>query len=277
MSRLRSRIVSHLPMELRQFLRRKMRNRPIFDDSFADWNAAAQASTGYGTDAILQKVLDGTMAVYRGEGVFERDSVVFKAADYSWPVLSAFLWAAASKGGVLNVLDFGGALGSSYFQNVRFLEQLTSIRWSIVEQPSFVEAGRRNLADSPLQFYADMQECVDREHPHMIYFGSSLQYVEDPWRLLAVAAESDAQFLLIDRTPASDLDHDLFAVQGVPSWIYPASYPARIFSSSGLRHVLSRNWEVVAEYDWFGGGAWTRGGVTVAWRGWLCCRKTPVG
>ena len=46
--------------------------------------------------------------IERGEGEFERDSVVFHEAEYVWPVLSALMSAAARAGGKLHVVDFGG-------------------------------------------------------------------------------------------------------------------------------------------------------------------------
>ena len=70
---------------------------------------------------ILDKVLAATLKVKQGQAVFERDSVLFDEIEYSWPLLAGLMWAAASNGGKLNVLDFGGALGSSYYQNRKFL------------------------------------------------------------------------------------------------------------------------------------------------------------
>ena len=272
-----SRLLSHLPVELRTYLRRRRRRQASFDDSFTEWAAAAQASAGYASEVIVQSVLSSTLAVSRGEAVFERDSVTFDEADYSWPVLSGFMWAAAASQGHLNVLDFGGALGSTYFQNARFLEDLASLRWCIVEQPAFVETGRQHLANSTLEFYDDLQECLDRERPNLIHFGSSLQYLEDPWQVLTLAAASKAQFLIVDRTPVSRSDYDLVTVQEVPASIYPASYPARVFSSSLLRGILLQDWEIIAEFESLGGEAKTTGGVAVTWQGWLCCRRTQGG
>lgn len=273
MSKLRNYVLSLLPEELRQFLRRKISSRPSFDDSFEDWTTASQASSGYGTEAIVAKVLESTLAVQKGEAVFERDSVAFERADYSWPVLSAILWAAAVNNGVLRVLDFGGSLGSTFFQYSPFLKKIPEVEWSIVEQDSFVEAGNTSLNESKLTFHLNIEDCIRLKNPNFIFFGSSLQYVEDPMSLLQSVANSKAEILLIDRTPATELDHDLYTVQKVPDWIYPASYPARVFSKARLTIALQEHWEVVAEYDWPGGGARTTSGVAVGWCGWLCVRK----
>ena len=57
-------------------------------------------------------------------GVYERDSVLFDTIRYSWPLLSDLLRAASEDQNHLSVLDFGGSLGSSYYQNRVFLSHL---------------------------------------------------------------------------------------------------------------------------------------------------------
>ena len=91
--------------------------------------------------------------VKRGEAVFERDSVIFDKVQYAWPVTAGLMWVAARNGGRLSVLDFGGSLGSSYFQNREFLAYLPNVRWSVIEQAHFVKAGRKHIQDERLVFY----------------------------------------------------------------------------------------------------------------------------
>ena len=50
--------------------------------------------------------------------------------------------AAAANGGRLEVVDFGGALGSTWWQHREELSALGLRRWVVVEQPQFIEAGR---------------------------------------------------------------------------------------------------------------------------------------
>ena len=82
------------------------------------------------------------MTVVDGRAAYERDSVLFEEVEYVWPLLASLMWVGARHLGSLNVLDFGGSLGSTYFQNRIFLATLPSVRWNIVEQPRHVEVGR---------------------------------------------------------------------------------------------------------------------------------------
>ena len=124
-----------LPPVLLRLLRQAYGGAIHFEGDFATWEDARAHCTGYDNDEILAKVLAASLKVKAGEAAFERDSVLFDEIEYVWPVLTGLMWAAARSGGSLNVLDFGGALGSSYFQSKNFLQSLPDLRWNVVEQP----------------------------------------------------------------------------------------------------------------------------------------------
>src|SRR5712691_3342391 len=87
---------------------------------YAAWEDAVHASTGYDSEVILEKTRTALLQVKNGQAVYERDSVVFDEVQYAWPLLAGLLWIATRSGGKLDVLDFGGSLGSTYFQNRAF-------------------------------------------------------------------------------------------------------------------------------------------------------------
>jgi len=88
--------------------------------------------------------------------------------------------AAARNVGVLNVLDFGGSLGSSYFQNRELLKILPTIRWNVVEQAHYVKAGQTYIQDEQLRFYPSIHECLAENKVNAILLSSVLQYLSDP-------------------------------------------------------------------------------------------------
>ena len=136
-----------LPPCLLTFIKKiylKKNSRIVFEGPFPSWMEASKSCTGYNIEIILQKVLSASLKVKSGDAVYERDSVLFNKIEYSWPITAGLMQAAAINRGFLSVIDFGGALGSSFYQNREFLVGLKSVRWSIVEQTHFVEAGKRN-------------------------------------------------------------------------------------------------------------------------------------
>ena len=67
--------------------------------------------------------------------------------------------ASAINNNVLNVLDFGGSLGSTFFQNKKFFSELKDVLWNIVEQPHFVKAGVENIQDDTIRVYTTIDEA----------------------------------------------------------------------------------------------------------------------
>jgi len=216
---------------------------------YPSWGSAIADSIGYDANDILERTATALLKVKRGEAVYERDSVIFDEIQYSWPILAGLMWTAARSDGHLNVLDFGGSLGSTYFQNRAFLAGLHKVRWNIVEQPRQVETGKQHFEDGILRFYSTVQACLAETQPHVILLSSVLQYLEQPYDLLDELATTPCCCLIIDRTPFWAGAHDRLSVQRVPASIYPASYPSWIFSVQRFKALLSLHWAVVAEFD----------------------------
>uniref|UniRef100_Q3AST2 Methyltransferase, TIGR04325 family n=1 Tax=Chlorobium chlorochromatii (strain CaD3) TaxID=340177 RepID=Q3AST2_CHLCH len=220
--------VPPIAIRLLQSFRRK---GVIFEGDYVTWEEASAQCSGYDAKNILDKVLDATLKVKRGEAVYERDSVLFDKIEYVWPVLTALMWIAAQSKGKLDVLDFGGALGSSYFQNRTFLADLKQVRWSVVEQSHYVDAGKTHIADERLQFYKTIEHAVSAGSPNIVLLSSVLQYLPNPLIILKQLTSLNADCLIIDRTPfIKDKDLSVIKIQHVPSSIYEASYPCWFFN-----------------------------------------------
>ena len=218
---------------------------------YPSWQAAMKDSTGYDSGIILEKTRAALLKVKNGEAVYERDSVLFDEIQYSWPLLVALMWVAARSNGNLNVLDFGGSLGSTYFQNRAFFADLYEVRWNIVEQEQHVEAGKKWFEDDRLKFYASLEACLAATRPKVILLSGVLQYLPDPYGLLDRLSTLPCETLIIDRTPFFDGSTDRLCVQHVPAEIYPATYPSWIFSLEHLRAYCKEHWDIVAEFDGF--------------------------
>ncbi len=236
-----------LPPILLSWIRRAWRSDDIqFNGEYLNWDDACTQCSGYDAEEILAKVLNATLKVKRGESKFERDSVLFDEIEYAWPVLSGLMWAAARNGGQLNVLDFGGALGSSYFQNRRFLQSLSEVCWNVVEQTHYVEAGRAHIQDKQLMFYKTIDECLINNRPNVILLSSVLQYLQSPMDVIKKLQNVGATCLIIDRTSFSNLEDNQLLVQKVSSAICFASYPMWVFSYKAFMNMLENDWVLVS-------------------------------
>lgn len=205
-----------------------------FKGEFATWEEACQLSNGYDAQDILAQVLAATKKVQRGEAAFERDSVLFEKIEYDWPVLAGLLWASSRNGGQLNVLDFGGALGSSYYQHLNILQSIPDIHWNVVEQAHYFQAGKTNFQDEKLRFYPSIDSCLVENRPNVVLLSGVLQYLQDPLALFKSTLILGADLIILDRTIINHTTSNKIYVQLVPATIYKASYPCHSLSEQQL-------------------------------------------
>lgn len=210
------------------------KRRVTFEGPFSSWDEACLASSGYDDQKILDKVIAATLRVKRCEVAFERDSVLFTDIQYSWPVTAGLMRAAAMNEGKLTVLDFGGSLGSSYFQNRKFLKGLKKVRWCVIEQPHFVKAGRSHFENEELAFYDTIEEFLLDEQPNVILVSSVLQYLPNPYSVINSLLTIGAETILLDQTMFSMSGREQIFIQNVPKLIYEARYPVQFLCEEKL-------------------------------------------
>ena len=240
--------------------------------SYDSWDAARKESSGYDAGAILEKVKDATLSVLRGEAVFERDSITFHVPEYSWELLSCLLWIATKEKNTLRVVDFGGALGSTYSQHKKWFGRLET-SWNIVEQEHFVKTGKELFLNSDVQFFSSIEDVPLDKTSSTIIFSSVLQYIERPDELLKRVMDQQFKYIIIDRTTFIASGRDRLVVQRVPPQIYEASYPCWFFDEHKLLDTLSSRYEVVCSFSALGGEIHEPGGVSGSYKGFFLKRK----
>jgi putative methyltransferase (TIGR04325 family) len=216
--------------------------------NFSSWNEAMKKSTGYDSKDIFKRVNDSASKVKAGLAAYERDSLLFDHIEYSFPLLSGLLWIAGRNNGNLNVLDFGGSLGSSFFQNKVFLDTLSDVNWCIVEQPEFVKIGREYFEDQRLHFFNSIDECLELFYINVVLLSSVLQYLEEPYRLLDNIISQNPEYIIFDRTPFIK-GNDRITVQKVNPKIYKGSYPCWFFNEDKFISSLTKEYKLVLEFD----------------------------
>jgi hypothetical protein len=108
-------------------------------------------------------------------------------------VIAERLTCALAQHGHLDVLDFGGALGSLYFQHRSYFSNLEAVQWCVVEQREFVTEGLAHVADGCLRFYESIEACCKECNPAIGIASSALQYLPNPRRTSAAAACGNAR------------------------------------------------------------------------------------
>ena len=239
-------------MSLKTFIneaKNRLLKPSMWSGDFATWHNALENSIGYSSFEILNKVKTAIIKVKNGEAAYERDSVIFDKIEYSWPLLSSLMWIAAKNRGSVKILDIGGSLGTSYFQNRKFLDKLPNFEWNIVEQENFVSAGRDGVEDNNLRFFYTINECVNKQgSPDIAVLSASLPYFEKPYVFLNELLSYDIPHILVDNTFFNFEDRDRITVQKVSADIYPGSYPCWFLSYKKILQIISAKYQIISEH-----------------------------
>jgi putative methyltransferase (TIGR04325 family) len=237
-----------LPPFLSSWIKSFYRSR--FTGNYKSWDAALNKASGYDSSEIIEKVTKSALMVAKGQAVFERDSVILDSIEYSWPLLAGLMWIKDIEKGNLNMIDFGGALGSTYYQNREFFKYLDNVHWNIVEQKEFVKTGKNTQEFKPIKFYDSIQECINENKVNGILFSSVITYLENPYLILKEVIEKKIKYIIFDRTFITKNDEkDIITLQKVPSNIYKASYPCWLLNEKKLIEFFNmNNYDLVEDF-----------------------------
>lgn len=248
------------------------KNNKVWSGNYASWIEAKSKCVGYDDQLILEKCSESLIKVKNGLAIYERDSVIFDEIQYSWGLISSLQKVALEHSSKLCVLDFGGSLGSSYYQNKNFLNLGEELSWCIVEQRNFVDRGKELFESDKLKFYYSVEDCVVHHKPNVLLLSGVLQYLEEPYKWLDRLLKLEIPYIIIDRTAFSDLNTDLLTIQNVPKFIYEASYPSWFFSKEKFVKVL-KNYEIILEFKSdFEINTVINNNMAVYWQGFLLKR-----
>jgi len=167
--------------------------------------------------------------------------------EYNFPLAWALMRAAA-RNGRLHVLDFGGALGSTYFQSNTLVNATPHLKWAIVEQPAHVEAGSKEFGNEELSFYRTIEDACKSDEFDVLLLSGVLQCLPDPFGFIDSVVERRISSVILDRTPFMTNGITRLTVQHVPASIYPASYPAWFFSENELLAKFEKHYDRIATW-----------------------------
>lgn len=175
----------------------------------------------------------------------------------------------------LRVLDFGGALGTSYHLTKGKLPG--AYAWAVVETPYFVEAGKR-IETSEIRFFETTAEATAwLGEVDLIYSSSAVQYMPDPLATIDDFIASRAGCIALLRSAFSEgrqvvvLQESRLRDNGpgpLPAGVKdrPVYYPRTYASLPAVRERFAHDYELVLEVG-DGTPRLTVGGEAIAFGG----------
>jgi putative methyltransferase (TIGR04325 family) len=204
--------------------------RPQFSGSYASFAEARAAASkqGYESNELVE------VALQRAREVRDARGAGPEWLQDAWAAqnLAAIREGLALRGRStsLRVLDFGGGMGLHYFTLRHFLTMPGIASWTVCETATTAAVGASHFGDERLRFVSELPSAADRSDLAMA--SGSLQYVDDPARILVRLAEQ-SDLLLLNRLPLLG-GGDRIALQSVGDIDHPASLPVWFFDEEAL-------------------------------------------
>ena len=232
------------------------RRHGSFEGPTSSWEEATAQSDGWDASVITDKTLVMSQKVRDGLIVYAQDTIALDRIQYSDTILAFIALALARQTDHLEIVDFGGSLGTNYFQNRKILEYLDELQrpiiWNVIERPILATLGKEHFANAKLKFFSSLHEAIAGEgiRPDAFLFSGSLQYTDDPFCLLDQVMRAGAGILAFDRLLVSPTDsHQSFIQHPDPEKHYPATYPVWCFSKDlFIGNLTSKGFKLIEHF-----------------------------
>jgi putative methyltransferase (TIGR04325 family) len=241
---IRTVIKNLLPPIITSLIQNKKR-KSIYGD-FSTWNEAEKAGGKY---APNMEVLVERYKLYRAN----KPRVYNKYPTneiWAWCTLSGLQLAARENDNCLKVLDFGGSLGSTYFQLRDYLSSIATLKWCVVEQEPCANAGKLHFEDDKLKFFDSLDVATEKTNFNVLLLGGVLQYLSSPYDTLSLLLKSDFEFVFLDRTPLFPSFDEKIMLQETATILGGSLHPIRILSEEKLMSIFNESYTLLGQQNY---------------------------
>ena len=210
-----------------------------YSGDFKSWKDADQECMGYDLANIPLRTLDSITKTINSNTSYERDGAIISYNNKECrPDGQDQLINYISKlGDDPKILDFGGSLGSTYFQIKNFIKK-KSIEWHILEQPFYKNLGERYLQKffPNIHFHDNLKTNYKFD---LLCINGVLSYLEDPYCELKKMLSLGIPKVFIDRQQVIvDSESDRIVIQVVPPEIYSTIYVCTFLGEKKLNKTM---------------------------------------
>jgi putative methyltransferase (TIGR04325 family) len=219
----------------------------LLEGPYSTWQEAVTNSAGWDAPEILDKTLELSLKMRDGIIEFQQDLIEYRRICYSETILAFLSMSSGMNHGKLDIVDFGGSLGTNFAQNRKFLRPFIddgNCHWNIVERPPTVDLGRKHFENHNLRFFASLDEIkMQRGYiPKFYLFSGSMQCVEEPFSLLDLIIADGANLIAFDRILVSPKTQHEILIQphhGItfPTWCFSRNLFVQTMAKKGFAFV----------------------------------------
>ena len=223
-------------------IKKLLRKKIYYSGPYKSWKIAESKSVGYDSDEILEKVKKSAEIIKKTRVGFERDSIIYLEEEFDENLLEILYSYSTQKDKVIQILDYGGSLGSLYY---KYKEKINNnFIWSIIEQKNYVDEGIKNFQNSELNFFYNIEEYKNNHCIDIVLISSSLQYLKNYKEIMLKLISLNPGYIVILKTPFSVKYTDEVYIQKPLKHIYKSTYPSWIFSYSLFLSIINPDYEL---------------------------------
>lgn len=227
------------------------KNKKIyFSGIYNNWKDAKKSSKGYDDQKILERVKYSTTILLSGKTVHERDGFLLKKNELPYEILSIILRASIENKNKCKVIDFGGSLGSTYYNNRSFFNNIKDLKWTVVEQNNFVKAGNKYFANKIINFCNTIDKAQKYlRKPNVIILSGTIQYLSNPYLILKKIIKIKADYIIVDRSPFLINGKTKLTIQKIPKTLIKTSYPIWLFNETEFKKKFKKKYQEIATFN----------------------------
>jgi len=220
-----------------------------FIGPYNNWKNASKNSKGYKNEKVLKKIIKNSIISAKNNKFYERDGKLLSDNNYPKEIIKFLNLNFKKK---LKVVDFGGSLGSFFFQNKSRIKAKL-IEWIICEQDYLINAGLKNIKHKNLYFIKNIKE-LKKFKPNVALFSSVLEYLEKPKKHInEILKIKSIKYIIIDRLIVSNDIEDKIFIQKNTKKYFNMTYPCRIFSKNNfLSNYFERQKKIIQGSSYVG-------------------------
>jgi len=218
-----------------------------FSGNIKNWDDALVQTTGWHSPEIINKIKTAALQVKNGSSIYEQDGSLFNKQNYFFPVVAGILHG-INKNQNISVVDFGGSLGSHYYQMKSFFPKGLKISWNVVEQEIFVDCGKKEFENDELKFHYSIKNYQGEKD---VFFASGvIQYLKDPYAFIKEIKEFKFKNIIFDRVFFINNAPERIVLQKADSEVfYDASFPAWLLNEDKFVKAFLPQYHLLSDFD----------------------------
>ena len=194
----RERIQIYIPLKIIDLIKYIFRMGSMIIGKYETYNDVPKFSNGYSDEELISDAANKT-ELHKDH---LQNSTALLINEIDAEILASFS-GLLSLSREIKVLDFGGSFGKYYFFVQKIFGDNIKMAWDVFETKSLCEMSGSYAAFQAINYFSDFDNIKENRYDIVIASGS-VQYFQDPIKVIKDLANLQSKVLIINRMPLID-------------------------------------------------------------------------